>query len=63
MQSDLRKRDTRTKIELGGLVIKAGLTEVPRALILGILMDGMTATRDEAERTRLTRLGHDALQL
>ncbi|MCW5589119.1 MAG: conjugal transfer protein TraD [Legionellales bacterium] len=30
-----RKLDTRRKIELGGLIIKAGLAEYPKAIILG----------------------------
>ena len=30
-----RRRDTREKIELGGLVVKAGLREADRAVILG----------------------------
>jgi len=32
-----RKQDTRFKIELGGLVIKAGLGNEPKAVVLGAL--------------------------
>jgi len=32
-----RRRDTRRKIQLGGLVIKAGLAEEEPAVILGLL--------------------------
>ncbi|HAT9654465.1 TPA: conjugal transfer protein TraD, partial [Legionella pneumophila subsp. pneumophila] len=32
-----RKADTRHKIELGGLIIKAGMAEYNRAIILGAL--------------------------
>lgn len=34
-----RKRDTRRKIELGGLIVKAGAGDVPKAVILGALLD------------------------
>lgn len=34
-----RKADTRRKIEFGGLVIKAGMHQYPKDLILGALLD------------------------
>jgi len=34
-----RKQDTRNKIQLGGLVKKAGLAEEPVAVILGLLLE------------------------
>ncbi len=34
-----RKTDTRRKIQLGGLVIKAGLESETTAIILGLLLD------------------------
>ena len=34
-----RRRDTREKIELGGLVVKAGLRGADRAVILGVLIE------------------------
>ncbi|WP_296021827.1 conjugal transfer protein TraD [uncultured Agrobacterium sp.] len=37
--SDARKKDTRDKIELGGLIVKAGLRFEGRALLLGALID------------------------
>ena len=61
MTSDARKKDTREKIELGGLIVKAGLRYEKRALLLGLLID--TAKRikgDEAERSRLTAIGAKA---
>ena len=36
--SDARKKDTREKIELGGLIVKAGLRYEKRALLLGALI-------------------------
>ena len=59
--SDARKKDTRDKIELGGLIVKAGLRYEKRALLLGLLMDACARIRaDEAERTRLSELGAKA---
>jgi len=43
VRDQLRKQDTRHKIELGGLVMKAGLGEEESAVILGILLDGIRA--------------------
>lgn len=39
VREQVRKEDTRRKIELGGLVIKAGLSELDRAVIFGALLD------------------------
>jgi hypothetical protein len=59
--SDARKRDTRDKIELGGLIVKAGLRYERRALLLGALLD--LKQRLEAEpdlRDRLLVIGAEA---
>lgn len=61
MSSDARKKDTRDKIELGGLIVKAGLRHQKRALLLGALIDVSRRIReDEGERARLTALGVEA---
>ena len=36
-----RKQDTRRKIELGGLVVKAKMDQLPKAMILGALIDAL----------------------
>ena len=36
--SDARKKDTREKIELGGLIVKAGLRFERRAVLFGALI-------------------------
>jgi hypothetical protein len=36
---DARKLDTRRKIQLGGLIVKAGLDEEPAAVLLGLLLE------------------------
>ena len=49
--TDARKKDTRDKIELGGLIVKAGLRYEKRALLLGLLIDGGRRIKnDEQER-------------
>ncbi|PDT80900.1 conjugal transfer protein TraD [Sinorhizobium sp. BJ1] len=61
MKSDARKKDTREKIELGGLIVKAGLRYEKRALLLGLLIDaGRRIRGNEAERSRLTAIGAEA---
>jgi hypothetical protein len=59
--SDARKKDTREKIELGGLIVKAGLRYEKRSLLLGLLLEGaMRLKANEAERSRLTAIGAEA---
>lgn len=59
--SDSRKKDTREKIELGGLIVKAGLRFEKRAVLLGALMElGRRLKNDEAERDRLAAIGAEA---
>ncbi|HCL66058.1 MAG TPA: conjugal transfer protein TraD [Rhizobium sp.] len=56
--SDARKKDTREKIALGGLIVKAGLRFEKRALLLGILVDASRKIADDdSERKRLEALG------
>lgn len=59
--SDARKKDTRDKIELGGLIVKAGLRYEKRALLLGALIDLSHRLKlDKGERERLTSIGAEA---
>ena len=59
--TEARKKDTREKIELGGLIVKAGLRYEKRALLLGLLIEaGQRLRGDEAERSRLTAIGSEA---
>ena len=60
-QSEKRRKDTREKIQLGGLIAKAGLRYEKRALLLGLLIDGAERIKgDENERERLTGIGAEA---
>ncbi len=60
-RNNARREDTRRKIQLGGLVIKAGIAGLPPAVILGVLLDGADRVTDSTELTRLKQLGHLAL--
>jgi hypothetical protein len=61
MTTEARKKDTREKIELGGLIVKAGLRFEKRALLLGALIElGHRLGADPSERTRLTAIGAEA---
>jgi hypothetical protein len=42
-----RKKDTRRKIQLGGLVKKAGLDNIPAAVLLGLLMEAAESLQNE----------------
>lgn len=60
-RSNARRKDTRDKIELGGLIVKAGLRFEKRALLLGALIELQQRLRlDEGERDRLTAIGAKA---
>lgn len=58
---DARKQDAREKIELGGLIVKAGLREADRAIILGALVELAHRIGDPDEGERLRRIGVKAL--
>lgn len=60
-KADARRKDAREKIELGGLIVKAGLRYEARALLLGALIElGERLRADESERHRLTAIGAEA---
>ena len=52
-----RKLDTRQKIQLGGLVVKAGLRDEDKAVIYAILTEASEAIKDDNERKRLKAVG------
>lgn len=59
--AEARKKDTREKIELGGLIVKAGLRYEKRSLLLGLLIDaGRRIKGDETEKARLAAIGAEA---
>ena len=59
--SEARKKDTREKIALGGLIVKAGLRYESRALLLGLLIEAKKRIdSNETDRARLTAIGAEA---
>lgn len=59
--SDARKKETREKIELGGLIVKAGLRYEKRAMLLGALIELRERIKaDTGERARLMAIGAEA---
>ena len=57
-----RKKDAREKIQLGGLIVKAGLRETDKAVLLGILMDASDRLGDMNERDRWRAIGKAAFK-
>ncbi|MBB3646670.1 hypothetical protein FHX14_002867 [Rhizobium sp. BK619] len=57
-----RKRDTREKILLGGIVIRAGLSKADRAFLLGGFIELAKLTHGSAEHKRLCDIGEDAFK-
>jgi hypothetical protein len=59
--AEARKKDTREKIALGGLIVKAGLRYEKRAVLLGALMElRQRLERQPNERERLSAIGAKA---
>ncbi|WP_195822482.1 conjugal transfer protein TraD [Roseobacter sp. MH60115] len=52
-----RKKDTRQKIELGGLIIKAGIGDVDRLALYGGLVELAEKLEKSEEHNRLERRG------
>ena len=62
MAKDNRKRDTREKIALGGLIVKAGLRETNAAVILGMLIDSLTRAHDGEVLAHYRAIGQAAFK-
>lgn len=52
-----RKKDTRHKIELGGLIVKAGIGEVDKLILYGGLVELAERLEQSEEHNRLERRG------
>ena len=57
-----RKRDAHEKIQLGGVVIKAGLRTVDKAVLLGALLEVAALDPGSDRYQRLKEKGHEAFQ-
>ena len=65
LQTDERKQETRHKIQMGGLVTKAGLAEEDTAVLLGAFLEvahELAGPNAEAVRRRLRRSGDRAFR-
>ena len=62
MATAARKADTYRKILLGGLVIKAGLGELDRAVLLGLLIEGGALLQHPETVTKLRAIGDAAFK-
>ena len=56
---DRRKADARHKIQLGGLIIKAGLGSIDAYALLGLLLEHADTVKDPGEQQRLRQIGRD----
>jgi hypothetical protein len=56
---DRRKADARHKIQLGGIVIKAGLGSIDAYALLGLLLEHADTVKDPGEQQRLRQIGRD----
>jgi Conjugal transfer protein TraD len=57
MAIDLRKAETRHKIQLGGMVVKSGLGSVDAMALLGLLVENLEIMKDPGEQQRLRESG------
>ena len=63
MKASERKQDTRHKIQLGGLIVKAGLGGEEKALILGILLEAKRAIENsKIEKSHFLSIGKSAFE-
>ena len=54
---EARRADAYRKIQLGGLIVKAGLAEMPSDRLLGLLIDGAERARDPKVAEEFARRG------
>ncbi|MCY1556361.1 Conjugal transfer protein TraD [compost metagenome] len=57
-----RKRESREKFLLGGIVVRAGLAKVDRAFLLGGLMELASVVPGTEEYRRLRDMGEEAFK-
>jgi hypothetical protein len=57
-----RKQEAREKFQLGGIVVKAGLSKADRAFFLGGLLELARVKPGSAEHRRLRDIGEEAFK-
>ncbi|WP_375674623.1 conjugal transfer protein TraD [Bartonella sp. AP9QHHD] len=60
MSDEIRRKDAREKIILGGLVIKAGLKNADKSFILGCLIHAAKLDTNSNEYKNLQKIGQHA---
>ncbi|UNE53895.1 conjugal transfer protein TraD [Bartonella machadoae] len=60
MQDEIRRKDAREKIILGGLVIKAGLRDANKSFILGCLIKASKLNPNSKEYQEFEKIGNQA---
>lgn len=60
MAKDNRRRDTREKIQLGGLIVKAGLRDTDVTVLLGALIELATLDSQSPRYAELAAMGRAA---
>ncbi|OWV98872.1 conjugal transfer protein TraD [Rhizobium sp. R693] len=58
-----RKKDAREKFLLGGIVVRAGLSKVDRAFLLGGLLELARIAPSSLEHRRLREIGEEAFKV
>jgi hypothetical protein len=56
----VRRRDAHEKIALGGLIVKAGMRDMAKAVLLGGLVELAKRLEEPGERERLRKIGDAA---
>lgn len=59
---EARRADAYRKIQLGGLIVKAGLADMPSDRLLGLLIDGAERARDPNVAEEFARRGAKEFQ-
>ena len=60
MQPDDRRREAHEKIALGGLIVKAGMRDTAKAVLLGGLVELAKRLEEPGECERLRKIGDAA---
>ncbi|ENN90436.1 conjugal transfer protein TraD [Bartonella schoenbuchensis] len=60
MSDEIRRKDAREKIILGGLIVKAGLREANKSFILGCLIHAAKLDKNSKEYKDFEKIGKDA---
>ncbi|EJF92267.1 hypothetical protein ME9_01669 [Bartonella taylorii 8TBB] len=60
MIDEIRRKDAREKISLGGLIVKAGLRDADKSFILGCLLYAAKLDHNSKEYKNFQKVGKEA---